>query len=129
MPLNTKVSVLQKRAFNQALICAKNIPTKALLDPAVLIRCLRSALRMTQRELAKQSGVPQAHIAKLESGQVDVRWGSIRRLCEAMYCELLILPRARAHWETRSRYGRSKDSGQRRPKCRESASDNYIELI
>jgi transcriptional regulator with XRE-family HTH domain len=49
-------------------------------------RLLRSARRRagkTQRELASASGVPQATVARIESGEVDPRLGTLRKLLHA----------------------------------------------
>lgn len=56
------------------------------------MRALRSALRMSQAQLSRRCGVPQAHIARLEAGSVDVQLATLRRLFDAMFCDLLILP-------------------------------------
>ena len=37
----------------------------------------------------------QAHIARLESGALDVRLSTLRRLFDGMLCDLLIVPRPR----------------------------------
>ena len=89
------MSILHKRALNQAIIHAGRIPTEALMTPGILVRALRSALLMSQAHLAKRCGIPQAHIALVEAGKTNVQWATIVRLCDAMFCDLLILPRPR----------------------------------
>ena len=77
------------------MIHASHIPLKVFLPPALLVRALRSALRMSQAQLSRRCGVPRAHIARLESGTINFQWSTIERLCDAMFCDLLILPRPR----------------------------------
>jgi transcriptional regulator with XRE-family HTH domain len=50
---------------------------------------------MSQTSLAHRSGVPQAHIARPESGKLDARLSTLRRLFDAMFCDLLVVPRPR----------------------------------
>ena len=50
---------------------------------------------MSQAQLSRRCGVPQPHIAILESGKIDARLSTLRRLFDAMFCDLLIVPRPR----------------------------------
>ncbi|MBI4678845.1 MAG: helix-turn-helix domain-containing protein, partial [Elusimicrobia bacterium] len=70
-------------------------PSAAQAPPAVLVRALRSALRMSQAQLARRCAVPQPHIARLEAGKCGVQMDTLRRIFDAMFCDLLILPLAR----------------------------------
>ena len=95
MNIVTYVPIRNRRALNQALIFARRLPLIAGAPAAAHARALRSALRMSQAQLARRSGVPQAHIARLEAGAVDVRLSTLARLFDAMFCDLIVLPRAR----------------------------------
>jgi transcriptional regulator with XRE-family HTH domain len=95
MGKRTEASIIQRRALNQGLIYASHVPAQVIANPAVFVRALRSALHMTQAQLARRSGVTQAHIAQLETGAIDLRIDTVRRLFDAMFCDLMILPRAR----------------------------------
>jgi transcriptional regulator with XRE-family HTH domain len=50
---------------------------------------------MSQAHLARRCGIPQAHIARLEAGTADIQLTTMRRLFDAMFCDILILPRSR----------------------------------
>ena len=91
----TQVPLPQRQAFNEAVVFVSRAPKRANLEPAVLLRALRGALRMSQADLARRSGVQQAVVARVESGKGDVRLGTLRKLFDAMFCDLLILPKPR----------------------------------
>lgn len=58
----------------------------------ILKRARRSA-GMTQRELARESGIPQPAIARIESGKVVPRISTIERLINACGYSLELAPR------------------------------------
>ena len=89
------VSIIHRRALNQAIIYAGRVPTKLIIEPAVFVRALRCALRMSQAQLSRRSGIPQGLIAQLEAGIADSRVSTIRRLFDTMFCDMLVLPRPR----------------------------------
>jgi DNA-binding transcriptional regulator YiaG len=95
MGRRTYASLVHRQALNQALLYAAGAPIKARHSPRIYVRALRSALRMSQAALSRRSGVEKAHIARLESGRVDAREETLRRLFDAMFCDLVIVPRAR----------------------------------
>lgn len=95
MRKKTAVSIVHQRALNQVIIYASRAPAQTFLDPAIFIRSLRSALRMSQRQLARRSGLTQPHVALLEKGEDGVQLATLRRLFDAMFCDLLVLPRPR----------------------------------
>ena len=47
-----------------------------------MVRHARARARLTQRELAAKVGIPQETIARIESGRVDPRVGTLDRLLE-----------------------------------------------
>lgn len=91
----TEVPIEGFRALNQAIIAADGVSARARLRPAALVRALRSALRMSQSQLARRSGVAKREIARLESERHSPRLETLERLLDAMFCDLLVLPRAR----------------------------------
>ncbi len=48
---------------------------------------------LSQRELSARSGVPQSHISKIESGNVDLRLSSLVALARVLELELALIPR------------------------------------
>ena len=77
------------------MLYAGRAPAQAGLGVAVYVRALRSALRMSQAQLSRRSGVPQPHIVALEARQIDPRLRTLRRLFDAMFCDLIVVPRPR----------------------------------
>lgn len=50
------------------------------MDPAEILRAARARARLTQRELAERSGIPQPTIAAIESGKQDPRFKTLDTL-------------------------------------------------
>ncbi len=48
---------------------------------------------LSQRELSAKSGVPQSHISKIESGNVDLRLSSLVAIARVLELELALIPR------------------------------------
>ena len=92
MARRTKTSIIHQRGLNRAINYASRAPCRLPRDPRIFVRALRSALRMSQAVLARRCGLPQAHIARLEAGKIDVRLSTLERLFGAMFCDLLVLP-------------------------------------
>lgn len=59
------------------------------------IRIVRNALRMTQAELAQRAGVSQPHLADIEKGNVAPQVGTLRKIFNAMSCDVVVEPRPR----------------------------------
>lgn len=60
---------------------------------ARMLRHARRRAGLTQRELAVRTGIPQETIARIESGRVDPRVGTLDRLLEGCGFGLEHLPR------------------------------------
>ena len=58
-----------------------------------MLRYARSRAKLTQRELAAKSGVPQETIARIERGRADPRLGTLDLLLEACAYGLEVEPR------------------------------------
>ena len=59
------------------------------------VRIVRTSLRMTQADLAKLSGVAQPTIAAIETRKVDPRVSTLKRIFNAMSCDLVMEPQPR----------------------------------
>ena len=64
-------------------------------SPGDWIRILRDSLRMTQAELASRAKITQPHLAGIESGKTDPQISTLKRIFEAMSCDLVLEPRPR----------------------------------
>lgn len=58
-----------------------------------MLREARARARMTQRQLAEKSGIPQETIARIERGRADPRVNTLDRLLEACEFGLEVMPR------------------------------------
>ncbi len=86
--------VSSRMMLDRLVSCGKKLPeTMEEFAPHVVIRRIRNALHMTQAQLAKRAGMPQSHLAKIETGKVDVQLSTLRRILRAMYCEAVVLPK------------------------------------
>jgi predicted DNA-binding mobile mystery protein A len=59
------------------------------------IRTLRGYLRMTQRDLASRANISQPHLVAIESGRIDPQISTLRRVYDALSCDLTVEPRPR----------------------------------
>jgi transcriptional regulator with XRE-family HTH domain len=62
------------------------------MGAARALRWARRRAGLTQRALAERSGVPQSTISRIESGAVDPRVGTLRRLLQACGFDLEVEP-------------------------------------
>lgn len=53
----------------------------------------RENMGISQRELSTRAGVPQSHISKIESGNVDLRLSSLVAISRVLELELALIPR------------------------------------
>jgi transcriptional regulator with XRE-family HTH domain len=53
----------------------------------------RESKGLSQRELSARSGIPQGHISKIESGNVDLRLSSLVAIARVLDLELALIPR------------------------------------
>lgn len=66
-----------------------NVPEYNVAD---MIQNVRKALHMTQTQLAKNVGVSQSLIARLEAGKVSPTWSTLTKVFKALSCDILCLP-------------------------------------
>lgn len=95
MPRLSTAKLPQLQALNELMTFSARAPKGAAQTPQALLRAYRAELRMPQQELARRAGLPQSHVARLETGAVDAQWGTWKRLFDAMACDLLLVPKPR----------------------------------
>lgn len=95
MGRQTKLPLPHRQALNKTLVFTQSAPAAASKSPAVYVRALRCALQMSQAQLAERAGLPQSHVAAVESGKTAPRIDTLQKLFEAMFCNMLIVPKAR----------------------------------
>jgi len=62
------------------------------LTVGALIKSIRSQLGMSQVALAKRAGIPQSTVSRIEQGPREVRLTTLRKVLEAISCDLVIAP-------------------------------------
>ncbi len=88
------LSLTDENAFKRmAQYAAKAPDGLENLTYAEVIRMVRNKLLMTQSQLAKRAGLPQSHIAKIESGKMNPRLDTLEKILKAMHCDMLLIPK------------------------------------
>lgn len=59
-----------------------------------LLKKARQTKGLSQRALGKMIGMPQSHLSKIESGEVDIQASSLVEISRALELELLLIPRS-----------------------------------
>ncbi|MDP3540864.1 MAG: helix-turn-helix transcriptional regulator [Elusimicrobiota bacterium] len=95
MPSLTKVPLVHRVALNELVVRLSRPPKAMTYPPAVYLRALRASMRMSQRQLARRTGLGQAQICRIERGRIDPGVEAWRRLFDALFCDLLVVPRPR----------------------------------
>lgn len=67
--------------------------SSALSGLAEQLKAARAGKGLSQRALGQKVGVPQSHISKIESGQVDIKTSSLIELARALGLEPMLVPR------------------------------------
>ena len=57
-----------------------------------LITMIRNQLKMSQRVLAQRAGVPQSTISNLEKSKKQPNLSTLKKVFQALFCDLLIIP-------------------------------------
>jgi DNA-binding XRE family transcriptional regulator len=90
----TKLPLSHRQALNRTLLFKRGPPKAIDQAPAAYVRALRYAIGMTQAALARRAGLHQSHVAAIEAGRRDVQVGTLRRIFQAMHCDLVVAPKA-----------------------------------
>ena len=87
-----RLSLSQKRALEKWTKALKKLPKELRsLHTSSMIKIYRKRLCMTQKQLAKRSGVTQPFIAKLERGTSEISTATLKKIFGALYCEVIIV--------------------------------------
>jgi transcriptional regulator with XRE-family HTH domain len=57
-----------------------------------IIAMIRNQLKMSQRILAQRAGVPQSTISNLEKSKKQPNLATLKKVFQALFCDLLIIP-------------------------------------
>lgn len=95
MPRLARGSVVQMQTLNEVLLYSGLAPDCTRRETGFYLKALRGKLRMSQAQLGRRSGVDQGQIARLESGKIEAELKTLRKLFGALFCDLLIIPKAR----------------------------------
>lgn len=60
---------------------------------AASIRAARKRKKITQKNLSKETKIPQSHISKIEKGGVDLQVSSLLEIARALDLEVMLVPR------------------------------------
>ncbi len=96
MGRNTKLKLLEDIALS-------SLPTSAAREqlrpwePGIgdWVRIVRTYLKMTQVELARRAGINKANLIKIEKGAANPSFSTVKRIFDALSCDLLAEPRPR----------------------------------
>lgn len=83
------------------------------LSPGALIKMIRKQIGMPQEVLARKAKVPQSTISRIEKGLgSDPSLATLRKILQALECDLVILPILREHVSSiRRRQARKRAEG------------------
>lgn len=65
----------------------------AISEIAASVKAARTGKGFTQKQLGERVGLPQSHISKIESGNVDLQLSSLIEIARALSLELKLVPR------------------------------------
>ncbi len=94
MARKRRLNILEEMALSRL---PTGLEPRPLWEPSYgdWIRIVRNALRMTQAELAQRAGVSQPHLADIEKDKVAPQVGTLRKIFNAMSCDVVVEPRPR----------------------------------
>lgn len=92
MARETSVPLPHRRAWARLLNEAPKLHPSYRLKPGEWVRTVRAALHMSQAQLAERAGLSQNHVLLIEKGRVDPQAGTLARIFDALFCDLVLLP-------------------------------------
>lgn len=91
--MRARLPISTRRITDRIVQCAHGIPRDVGgLAPHEMIRLLRTRLHMSQAQLARRAKMPQSHLARIENGEGDPQWSTLRRIFEGLGCRLIVVP-------------------------------------
>lgn len=95
MPKLSGIKIAHRRALNRIQVPGVLPAPELRLSAAQWVKTLRVAYHMTQRQLAERSRVTQSQIALIEKGFCEPQLSTLRKIFDALYCDLIVLPAPR----------------------------------
>ena len=94
MMQKSRLKLLEEMALSTLSAPQKSQERKRPWEPKYgdWVRIVRNSLRMTQAELARRAGVNQANLVDIEKGKTDPRLSTLRKIFDALSCDLLVEP-------------------------------------
>lgn len=81
----------EKLLLDEISIAAKSLLNcQRGLEIGPLIHLIRNQLRMSQSVLSRRAKLPQATISRIESGRLQPNISTLRKIMDALACDLLI---------------------------------------
>lgn len=77
------------------MLYISSAPEAVERPPNFYVRAFRLRLRMSQRQLARLTGLDPSQIARIELGKLETELSTLRRLFDALFCDLVVVPRSR----------------------------------
>lgn len=89
-----QLPISTQRVLDRLVSYGKKVPEGIEgLPPHSMIRLIRNRLHMTQAHLSKRTGIPQSHLAVIENGKKDIQLSTLRKILQALFCDLIVLPK------------------------------------
>lgn len=91
MPKTRGLPITDEKIIDR-LVSGTGHSEAAGMDVFSMVRIIRKSLWMTQAQLARRVGLPQSHIARIETGKLDAQLSTLKRIFTALGTELSLRP-------------------------------------
>lgn len=92
-------SFMRKKSISESLFLSEGSLSAQQLQKNIrgavigeFVKLIRSHLGMSQRVLAQRAGVPQSMISKIENSSIEPTLSTLRKILDALSCDLVIAP-------------------------------------
>lgn len=89
--MRTKLPI-EEKLLDSLLEEGRKKSHQEILSIGALVRLFRLGLGITQRQLAKRAQVPQSTIIRIESGESRPKEMTIRKIFNALECDIAFIP-------------------------------------